>query len=132
MKHIGLGSSYVFSNSIHSSERWMGTPHYQTVQSLLSSPLLILIFCTVSLHQFSLLLPQVRLPLSSLLPIPTPSLFSHLQGDLNKGACRDSFFQSVMLFLVLLCFVPVALPQSMFCRFSDKAAVSTYHRPLLL
>lgn len=96
-------------------------------------PPLILVFCIVSWHQFSLFfLPQVRPSLSSLLPIPAPSLFSHLRGDLNKGACRDSFFQSVMMFLVLLCFVPVALPQSTFCRFCDKAAISTYHRALRL
>lgn len=76
-----LGSSYIFSGSIHSSRCWTCTPHCHIVQSLLFFPPSVLFFATSSLT-----LPLASSETFGLLFTNTPSLS---QGDLNKSACRQ-------------------------------------------
>lgn len=125
-----LGSCCISFSSIHSSGHWIGTPHYEIVQRLLYFPPLILIFCTVSCYQFSH-------PSSCLKRDTHFEVYYQYQPLLSpkviwiRVLVENFIFISIIMFLVLLCFVPVALPQSIFCRFCGKAPFATYHRVLL-
>lgn len=125
-----LGSSYIFYSSIYSSGHWAGTPCHQTVQILLSFPPLILIFCTVSCHKFSHTSSCLKRDLHLVYYQYQLLLFPKVIWI--RVPVENSLFITIMMFLVPLCFVPVALPQSIFCRFCGKAAIATYHRALLL
>lgn len=103
------------------SGHWICTPCHQTVQNFFSSTHAYLLYCFLPPVLSLFLLPQTRPSLCSLLLVLSPSLS---QGDLNDSTHWQSFYVPVTMFLVLLCFVPVALPESMLCKLYSKGKVN--------
>lgn len=131
LKHIALAVP-MYSLAVFIPQD-TGHAHLITKQSraCLLFPPLILICCTVYCHQFSHFSYCLKWDLHFAVyyqyqPLLSPKVIW------IRVPVENSLFISIIMFLVLLCFVPVALPQSIFCRFCGKAAIATYHRALLL